>query len=158
MPRIVTVAVSKRLNPIIGRIRYLIRRCCCSATLFKCLHDCIRTRGNVPATFSLATARCQAAYPSKMITLGVCHSLLSPKTLTTASGAPVADNENSLATGPRGPVLFQYYWLLEEMAHFQSGPHSRTGCPRQRFGGLRYINPHHRYYPLHPCSSLFRDQ
>jgi catalase len=53
-----------------------------------------------------------------MITPGVCHSLLSPKTLTTASGAPVADSENSLATGPRGPVLFQFFWLLEEVAHF----------------------------------------
>jgi catalase len=38
--------------------------------------------------------------------------------LTTASGAPVADNQNSLTAGPRGPVLLQDYWLLEKMAHF----------------------------------------
>ena len=43
---------------------------------------------------------------------------LLPPTLTTASGAPVADNQNSLTAGPRGPVLLQDYWLLEKMAHF----------------------------------------
>jgi catalase len=38
--------------------------------------------------------------------------------LTTASGAPVSDNQNSLTAGPRGPVLLQDYWLIEKMAHF----------------------------------------
>jgi catalase len=36
-----------------------------------------------------------------------------PPTLTTASGAPVDDNQNSITAGPRGPVLLQDYWLLE---------------------------------------------
>src|SRR5450432_1237118 len=40
------------------------------------------------------------------------------KTLTTASGAPVGDNQNSLTAGPRGPVLMQDYFLMEKMAHF----------------------------------------
>src|SRR5258705_10957863 len=39
-------------------------------------------------------------------------------TLTTASGAPVADNQNSLTAGPRGPVLLQDIHLLEKLAHF----------------------------------------
>ena len=39
-------------------------------------------------------------------------------TLTSASGNPVADNQNSLTAGPRGPVLMQDYWLFEKMAHF----------------------------------------
>lgn len=43
---------------------------------------------------------------------------IPPRTLTTASGAPVADNQNSVTAGPRGPVLLQDYWLLEKMAHF----------------------------------------
>src|ERR1700736_1292347 len=43
---------------------------------------------------------------------------IEPETLTTASGAPVVDNQNSLTAGPRGPVLLQDYWLLEKMAHF----------------------------------------
>jgi catalase len=38
--------------------------------------------------------------------------------LTTASGSPLADNQNSLTAGSRGPVLLQDYWLLEKLAHF----------------------------------------
>ena len=38
--------------------------------------------------------------------------------LTTASGAPVADNQNVLTVGPRGPVLMQDVWLHEKLGHF----------------------------------------
>lgn len=38
--------------------------------------------------------------------------------LTNEVGAPVADNENSITAGPRGPVALQDVWLLEKMAHF----------------------------------------
>ncbi len=38
--------------------------------------------------------------------------------MTTAAGVPVADNQNSLTAGPRGPVLMQDYQLMEKMAHF----------------------------------------
>ena len=38
-------------------------------------------------------------------------------TLTTSAGAPVADNQNSLTAGPRGPVLVQDYQLIEKLAH-----------------------------------------
>lgn len=38
--------------------------------------------------------------------------------LTTAAGAPVADNQNSITAGPRGPMLLQDVWFLEKMAHF----------------------------------------
>ncbi|MCL6516536.1 catalase [Alicyclobacillus sp.] len=41
-----------------------------------------------------------------------------PKRLTTASGAPVADNQNSQTAGQRGPVLMQDVHLLEKLAHF----------------------------------------
>ncbi|MDE0310871.1 MAG: catalase, partial [Caldilineaceae bacterium] len=40
------------------------------------------------------------------------------KQLTTAHGAPVGDNQNSLTAGPRGPLLMQDYQLLEKMATF----------------------------------------
>lgn len=33
--------------------------------------------------------------------------------LTTAAGAPVTDNQNSLTAGARGPVLLQDLWLVE---------------------------------------------
>lgn len=39
------------------------------------------------------------------------------KTLTTTAGAPVADNQNSVTAGPRGPVLLQDYQLMEKLAH-----------------------------------------
>jgi catalase len=38
--------------------------------------------------------------------------------LTTASGHPVADDQNTLTVGPRGPVLLQDFHLLEKLAHF----------------------------------------
>ena len=39
------------------------------------------------------------------------------KTLTTTAGAPIADNQNSLTAGERGPVLIQDYQLIEKLAH-----------------------------------------
>ncbi|WP_028034089.1 catalase KatA [Chelativorans sp. J32] len=38
-------------------------------------------------------------------------------TLTTTAGAPIADNQNSLTAGERGPVLLQDYQLIEKLAH-----------------------------------------
>ncbi len=38
--------------------------------------------------------------------------------LTTASGAPVADNQNSRTAGPRGPLLLDDFHLVEKLAHF----------------------------------------
>lgn len=38
-------------------------------------------------------------------------------TLTTTAGNPVADNQNSLTAGPRGPLLMQDYQLIEKLAH-----------------------------------------
>ncbi|MFZ6047639.1 catalase [Pseudomonas sp. CR3202] len=38
-------------------------------------------------------------------------------TLTTTGGNPVADNQNSLSAGSRGPLLLQDYHLIEKLAH-----------------------------------------
>src|ERR1700737_2460729 len=43
--------------------------------------------------------------------------MAKPPVLTTTSGAPVADNQNSLTAGPLGPVLIQDFHLLEKLAH-----------------------------------------
>ncbi|MDU6923329.1 catalase [Franconibacter helveticus] len=43
---------------------------------------------------------------------------MSKKGLTTASGAPVANNNNSMTAGRRGPMLLQDVWFLEKLAHF----------------------------------------
>ncbi|MCA0452690.1 MAG: catalase [Chloroflexi bacterium] len=42
----------------------------------------------------------------------------NPNILTTASGYPVSDNQNSVTAGPRGPVLIQDFHLVEKLAHF----------------------------------------
>ncbi len=44
--------------------------------------------------------------------------MADPKTLTTADGIPVGDNQNSLTAGARGPVLMQDFHLIEKLAHF----------------------------------------
>jgi catalase len=43
------------------------------------------------------------------------------ETPTTAAGIPVADNQNALTAGERGPVLVQDWQLFEKHAHFNRG-------------------------------------
>jgi catalase len=40
------------------------------------------------------------------------------KKLTTASGIPYFENENSMTIGERGPILLQDVYLHEKLAHF----------------------------------------
>jgi len=40
------------------------------------------------------------------------------KTLTTSSGNPVDNNQNSMTAGPRGPILLQDFTLIDKLAHF----------------------------------------
>ncbi len=40
------------------------------------------------------------------------------KKLTTAAGCPVANNNNVMTAGPRGPMLLQDIWYQEKLAHF----------------------------------------
>jgi catalase len=42
---------------------------------------------------------------------------MNPNLLTTTAGNPIADNQNSLSAGPRGPLLLQDYQLIEKLAH-----------------------------------------
>jgi catalase len=44
--------------------------------------------------------------------------MISKEALTTAAGAPVADNINTMTAGRRGPALLQDVWLIEKLAHF----------------------------------------
>ena len=43
---------------------------------------------------------------------------MTEPTLTTESGAPVADNQNCATAGPDGPVLLQDQYLVEKLARF----------------------------------------
>lgn len=40
------------------------------------------------------------------------------KKLTSTNGRPIADNQNTMTAGQRGPVLLQDVWYLEKLAHF----------------------------------------
>ena len=40
------------------------------------------------------------------------------QTLTTSSGCPVDDNQNSLTAGPTGPILLQDFHLIDKLARF----------------------------------------
>src|ERR1700683_980490 len=46
--------------------------------------------------------------------------------LTTSAGNPIADNQNSLSAGPRGPLLLQDYQLIEKLA-----PQNRERIPER---------------------------
>jgi catalase len=48
---------------------------------------------------------------------GKCPVAHGSTQLTTAFGAPVVDNMNSMTAGPRGPLLMQDVWLLEKLAN-----------------------------------------
>ena len=42
----------------------------------------------------------------------------TPEALTTASGAPIADNQNSRTAGTHGPTTLEDFHLIEKLAHF----------------------------------------
>ncbi len=55
--------------------------------------------------------------------------------LTTSAGNPIADNQNSLTAGPRGPSLLQDYQLIEKLAHQKrERENSRAASARQGLG------------------------
>ena len=43
---------------------------------------------------------------------------MSRKTLTTATGTPVPDDNNSISVGPNGPLTFDNHYTFEKLAHF----------------------------------------
>ena len=43
---------------------------------------------------------------------------MTKKKLTTAAGCPVAQNQNVMTAGSKGPQLLQDVWFLEKLAHF----------------------------------------
>jgi len=70
------------------------------------------------------------------------------KTMTTTGGNPIADNQNSLSAGSRGPLLLHDYQLIEKLAH-----QNRERIPERTvhakgsaaFGTLTIINDISRY-------------
>ena len=58
------------------------------------------------------------------------------KILTTASGAPVADNQNSRSAGPRGPLLLDDFHLISTLpvpSSVRFDQYGMSWCPARRF-------------------------
>src|SRR5215204_6069009 len=59
-----------------------------------------------------------SGYPSRSEQFSTTTLIMSDRSqLTTTGGNPVADNQNSISAGPRGPLLLQDYQLIEKLAH-----------------------------------------
>jgi catalase len=50
-----------------------------------------------------------------------------PEPTTTDAGIPVASQEHSLTVGPDGPILLNDFYLIEQMANFNSCRSRRPG-------------------------------
>ena len=63
-----------------------------------------------------------------------------PKTLTSAAGIPMGDNQNALTAGERGPLLIQDWQLFEKHAQFNR---ERDGVMRAdgNYGGAVNYKP-----------------
>src|SRR5699024_2792924 len=80
--------------------------------------------------------------------------------LTTAAGAPVADNDNAATAGPRGPMLLQDVWFLEKLAHFD-----REVIPERRmhakgsgaFGTFKVTNDISKYTKANVFSEVGKE-
>lgn len=44
--------------------------------------------------------------------------MIIKRNLTTVTGSPVSDNQDSMTAGLRGPMMLQDVWFLEKLAHF----------------------------------------
>ena len=65
--------------------------------------------------------------------------------LTTQTGAIVADDENSLRGGERGPTLFEDHILLEKIQHFDHERIPERIVHARGFGAHGYL---HAYRPI----------
>src|SRR5258708_38096411 len=82
---------------------------------------------------------------------------MTNRILTTAAGAPVGDNQNSVTAGPRGPIALQDFWLLEKLAHFdrEAIPERRVHATRSgAFGTLKITHDISRFTNAKVCAEL----
>ena len=72
------------------------------------------------------------------------------ETMTTSGGNPIADNQNSISAGARGPLLMEDYQLLEKLAHQnRERIPERTRMRKKGVGGLRDVpDDHARHYEI----------
>ena len=71
--------------------------------------------------------------------------IMEKKKMTTASGRPVADNQNVQTAGRPGPMLLQDPWFLEKLSHFD-----REVIPERRM----HVHRDARHYQVYPRLDL----
>ncbi len=78
------------------------------------------------------------------------------RTMTSAQGAPIADDQNSLKAGPRGPVLLEDHLLREKIFHFDHERIPERVVHARGFG----VHGHFeltRAIPELSCAAVFRE-
>ena len=71
------------------------------------------------------------------------------QSLTTTAGAPVADNQNSITAGPRGPLLMQDYQLIEKLAHQNRERIPERTVHAKGWGAFGTLTDHPRHHEIH---------
>ena len=78
--------------------------------------------------------------------------------LTTAGGAPVADNNNVIDGGPAGPDADAGRLVSGEARALPPRTHPGTSHARQGIRRLRHVHRDQRHHPLHQGKDLLRDR
>ena len=78
--------------------------------------------------------------------------------LTHATGAPVADNTNTMTAGPRGPALLQDIWLIEKLAHFDREVIPERRMHAKGWGAYGTFTVTHDITALHQGEDLLGDR
>ncbi|HEV7555213.1 MAG TPA: catalase, partial [Kofleriaceae bacterium] len=66
----------------------------------------------------MAKTKARGTPKPQTATGGELHQKADPEALTTNQGVPVADDQNSLKIGARGPTLLEDFHFLEKITHF----------------------------------------
>ena len=81
---------------------------------------------------------------------------MTKTTMTTTAGAPIADNQNTLTAGPRGPLLLQDYQLIEKLAHQNRERIPERVVHAKGSARLWHADHHRRHHPIHQGQGLLR--
>jgi len=73
------------------------------------------------------------------------------KIITTAAGCPVADNQNSMSAGSRGPLIMQHVHLMEKLAHFNRERVPERVVHAKGAGAYGTFTGYRRHIEIHPC-------
>jgi catalase len=77
-----------------------------------------KSKGVAPSMPAPKTSKKAQPATDKIIALEPYRASPTGKTLTTNQGVPIADNDNSLKAGDRGPTLLEDFILREKITHF----------------------------------------